>query len=214
MSSTLDFLENTTDWRSQAGGLAIIAALHGAALGVLLYFHAAQPALPASNTITVSLIAAPAPEVVEPQPEPPKPVVKKIDEPKKLLVAETPAPSAFTAPPPDPPMPPPPPTAPPAANVADQPVIQPTFETNYATNPITYPPQARRAGEQGRVLLHVLVDTNGLPAKIEIKQSSGYAQLDNAAIEAVKHWKFTPARQGPLPVEAWATVPISFSLTQ
>lgn len=89
----------------------------------------------------------------------------------------------------------------------------PKFGVAYLNNPKpNYPNLSRRAGERGRVLLKVLVDVNGLPAKVELGSSSGFERLDNAALEAVKQWKFIPARKNNQPLSAWVTVPISFAL--
>ena len=58
-------------------------------------------------------------------------------------------------------------------------------------------------GEQGRVLLRVVVTAAGLAEQVELKASSGTERLDRAAIDAVKRWRFVPARQGDQPVAAW-----------
>lgn len=67
-------------------------------------------------------------------------------------------------------------------------------------------------GEQGKVVLRVLVSAVGDPAKVEVRTSSGSEVLDEAALDAVKHWRFVPARKGEQPVEAWVLVPITFTL--
>lgn len=56
------------------------------------------------------------------------------------------------------------------------------------------------------------VDREGTPIKVEILQSSGFRLLDQAAVKAVRHWKFQPGRVGDLPVESNVTVPIRFQL--
>jgi TonB family protein len=75
-----------------------------------------------------------------------------------------------------------------------------------------YPDSARREGRQGSVLLRVLVDQQGRSKKIEINRSSGSEALDRAAAEAIKRWRFIPARHGDQPVESWIRIPIDFSL--
>jgi protein TonB len=47
---------------------------------------------------------------------------------------------------------------------------------------------------------------------VEIRTSSGVERLDRAALDAVRRWRFVPARQGDTPVDAWVLVPIRFSL--
>jgi protein TonB len=83
----------------------------------------------------------------------------------------------------------------------------------YLRNPKpSYPNLSRRLNEQGTVLLRVFVAVAGDPITIELKQSSGFPRLDNAAREAVQAWKFIPAKKGDQPVAAWVVIPIRFSL--
>jgi protein TonB len=89
----------------------------------------------------------------------------------------------------------------------------PKFGVAYLNNPKpNYPNLSRRVGQRGLVFLKVFVDVNGLPANVELGTSSGFERLDNAALEAVKQWKFIPARKNNQPMSAWVTVPISFAL--
>ena len=67
-------------------------------------------------------------------------------------------------------------------------------------------------GEEGRVILRVLVNERGLPDDVQLRTSSGFSRLDSVALETVRQWKFVPARRGDTPVSAWVLVPISFSL--
>ncbi|RFO98311.1 energy transducer TonB [Rhodoferax lacus] len=98
-------------------------------------------------------------------------------------------------------------TAPAAATTA------PRFDAAYLDNPApVYPPLSRRAGEEGRVLLHVLVEASGVAAQVEVRSSSGFERLDRAAMAAVRRWKFVPAKQGAEAVAAWVLVPIVFGL--
>jgi protein TonB len=84
---------------------------------------------------------------------------------------------------------------------------------NYLTNPAPpYPREARQRGWQGVVLLKVTVDKFGRPSQIEKEQSSGYAVLDEAAIQSVKRWLFRPAEIGTIPIASSVRVPIRFQL--
>lgn len=101
----------------------------------------------------------------------------------------------------------------PAASPAPAPVVPPGFNAEYLRNPPPrYPPSARRNGEQGTVTLKVRVTREGAPADVTIDRTSGSSALDHAAMEAVRGWRFVPARQGSQPVEAWVLVPIVFRL--
>jgi len=107
-----------------------------------------------------------------------------------------------------------------AVPVAEPPVAAPAsvepprFGMAYLNNPApTYPPVSRRTREQGKVLLRVLVSPAGLVEQIEIQTSSGFTRLDDAALDAVRRWKFQPARSGNQSVAGWALVPINFELS-
>lgn len=75
-----------------------------------------------------------------------------------------------------------------------------------------YPLAARRRGIEGQVLLVALVKADGSCAQVTIKQSSGHGELDTAALETVRRWRFIPARRGDTAVESWVEVPITFRL--
>ena len=75
-----------------------------------------------------------------------------------------------------------------------------------------YSAVSRRANEQGSGLFRVLVDTTGLPSEVQIVKSTGYARLDQSAVDAIKRWKFAPAMQGSTAVRAWTSVKVTFRL--
>jgi protein TonB len=60
------------------------------------------------------------------------------------------------------------------------------------------------------VLLRVLVSAGGDALRVEVDQRSGFSRLDDAALRAVRKWRFTPAKRGSEAVEGWALVPILF----
>jgi len=82
------------------------------------------------------------------------------------------------------------------------------------TPPPDYPESARREGREGRVLLRVLVDEQGRTKQVEIDSSSGNEALDQSAAEAVKHWRFSPARYGDAPTASWVKIPVDFRLKE
>lgn len=89
----------------------------------------------------------------------------------------------------------------------------PKFGVSYLNNPVpSYPRFSRRKGEEGRVLLKVLVTAKGGPGQVEVENSSGYKRLDEAAINAVQNWRFIPARKGAEALSAYVLVPVKFSL--
>lgn len=210
---------------TRVAGVAAAAALHVFVGAALLSYAPTRSALLAAAPIMVELITPPKVEPrVQPPVEiiPPKPRPKRVakplptpPEPSPVVTApvETPTPAEL-APPPEPPPPPPAPVA--IATPAPAPVVAvtpPIFNADYLDNPAPrYPPLSRRSREQGRVLLRVLVTPGGSAQEIEVRDSSGHPRLDDAAREAVRQWKFVPAKRGDEPVAAWVLIPVSFKL--
>lgn len=216
---------------ARSAGALLAIAMHGVAAFALLTYEPARAALFAAAPIMVHFVTPPK---VEPQPKPPveivppkpkprprpKPIAKprpKPPEPQRVLAApvEVPAPVVAPFPPPPEPEPAPPPViaAAPPAPAPVVPVTAPVFNAAYLNNPApAYPPLSRRAGEQGRVLLRVLVNASGSADDVQIRDSSGHARLDDAARETVRRWRFAPAKRGEQPVAAWVLIPISFRL--
>ena len=75
-----------------------------------------------------------------------------------------------------------------------------------------YPASARRARIQGTTLLAVLIADDGRVAEIVVKESAGHPDLDEAAADAVRRWRFTPARRGDDPIAMWVELPVEFRL--
>ncbi len=83
----------------------------------------------------------------------------------------------------------------------------------YLTNPKPpYPKEARKHRQEGLVILSVSLAANGCPLQITLARSSGYSLLDDAALRAVKEWKFVPARLGSSAIPSEVEVPIHFKL--
>lgn len=102
----------------------------------------------------------------------------------------------------------------PAAQVPS-PLIPPRPVAGMADNrPPIYPESARRRQQQGRVIVRVAVSADGAPVNASVAQSSGYSLLDEAAVAAVRQWRFIPASQGGKPTAATAEVPVSFRLQE
>jgi protein TonB len=200
-------------------GLAGAVLFHVVLIVALLQYAPVRRSIAHMAPIMVSVITPPLPET---PPPPPKLMLAR-----KPLPAEAPPP---IAPPREPPpmvseatsvspitvaSAPPPPQAVAESAIAPEPppVIPPRFNADYLQNPApAYPALARRMHEQGRVLIRVLVSADGLPERVELKTSSGFARLDHSALETIRGWKFVPARQGEQKVAAWVVVPITFTL--
>lgn len=165
-----------------------------------------QPPLPADPELV---------PVFEPPPDSP-PVAWRIEVHPPLTIRDLRPPAP---PPPVPPAatPPPRPAAPPApdpepAATAAAPVLtDPTFDPAVCPPP-SYPRAAERRRLEGRVLLRVRVSSEGEVLGVEVEQSTGHAILDEAAVEAVRSWRFAPARRNGRPVPGEARVAFRFHL--
>lgn len=92
-------------------------------------------------------------------------------------------------------------------------VVPPRSDAAHLNNPPpTYPPVSRRIGEAGQVMLEVHIQPDGSVGEIRVKRSSGFDRLDEAAIRAVRHWRYLPARRGDQAIAWWYLQPIIFSL--
>jgi len=66
--------------------------------------------------------------------------------------------------------------------------------------------------EQGRVVLKVHVAADGRAVEVILHKGSGFERLDDSALNAVRNWRFLPAKQGSEAVSAWVIVPVDFVL--
>ncbi|WP_213956374.1 MULTISPECIES: energy transducer TonB [unclassified Variovorax] len=187
-----------------------VVVFHLAALWALqtgLIRKAAEVVIPVE--ILSELIAPPKPAEPPPPPPPPPPQVKreitKTPPPPRPQAIRTPAPPAPNAPtgsvepppppapvaapePPAPPAPPPPaPPAPPRIINLSEGDVQWVREP-----PREYPRMSARMGEYGRVVIAVYFNNAGFPKRAEIRTSSGYERLDQAARDAVLKSQITP----------------------
>ncbi len=136
--------------------------------------------------------------------------------PVPLAIAEsTPAPNApvlLVAPP----KALPPITAPIAetpAPVAAVKVELPSSDADYLQNPkLVYPAISKRLSEQGKVVVRVLIGADGTAQKAEIRQSSGFDRLDQAALSTTLHWRYVPGKRAGVAEAMWFNVPINFLL--
>lgn len=197
--------------------LAVTAGLHAALVFALLSHAPTRQSLAEIAPIMVSMIrpqAAEAPRA-QPRPDTPAPAKQTVHnadpkpQPLPAPAAAGPAPAAIQAPPPMAT----PAAQEPAARTAPAAVTPPQFNADYLNNPAPrYPALSIRLREEGTVMLRVQVDEQGLPARVELRSSSGFERLDGVAQETVRRWKFVPARRGDQPVTAWVLVPISFNI--
>lgn len=135
--------------------------------------------------------------IADPTPSPDAPtgslVPTPVATPATVAVAE--APAAAAAPP-----------SPPAVQL-------PSSNADYLQNPKpSYPALSKRLGEQGKVVIRVLIGADGTPRKAELRQSSGFERLDQAALNTVLKWRYVPGKRGGVAEDMWFNVPINFVL--
>lgn len=191
-------------WRPAYTALLIIAAAF--ALGLLLFlvlwlqrdrgeFYRA-PVPPTSESPVFAPLPAPLPAGSTgasglPEPDENAPVAER-----PRIIERTPPPAAAPAPRPE--------AAPPAvADATPVPISSPAPR---------YPRAALRRRQTGTVQVRVDVGPDGVPTSTSIVASSNSRDLDRAAVEAVRRWRFRPAQSDGHPVAGSVVVPISFTL--
>ncbi len=202
--------------------IAAIVALHGAGIAALIMLDVVHVKALQRELTVVTLVPEPitpdppapppppqAPEVevkktVTPIVSPPPIVSAPVSRPMLVAAVSTPAPpqpsaavpSVSTAP-----APPAPPVLPPDASAA-----------TLGNSAPRYPIEARRKRHEGTVRLRVVITPDGRVKEISIARSSGFDSLDDAALAAVRKWKFRPGTQAGTPVEAVGYLNIPFKL--
>jgi TonB family protein len=84
---------------------------------------------------------------------------------------------------------------------------------DYSFNPTpNYPALLREQGVSGEVMLLVWVSSDGTPIEIKLTRSSGYRLMDDAALRAVRQWRFIPAKHGEVNLASWVEIPIKFTI--
>ena len=207
-----------------AGSVLVFHAMAIWALQTGLIMRAVEIIVPVE--VLAQIIDLPTPKVTPAPPAPPEPVKQVAAKPTQpaqaspsLLAGRHAAPTPYT--PSALPMSPPAPytpTVPVAAVATPAPpapakITLPSSDADYLSNPKpTFPPMSRRLSEQGNVLVRVLIGTDGLPKKAEIKKSSGFERLDKAAQEYVMKCRFVPGKVGVVPQEMWYDAPVNYVL--
>jgi protein TonB len=92
-------------------------------------------------------------------------------------------------------------------------LVLPSSDADYLNNPPpAYPRMSKRMGEQGTVIVRVLIGLQGSAEQAEIRTSSGYDRLDKAALETVQRWRYSPGKRHGNPEAMWFNVPVRFVL--
>lgn len=218
---------------------AILIGSVGFHLGFLLWKNpspwvisgAEEPPLPVIEMVVIDeQVQPPEPEVEEMPPEeipppeevqeyeveeePPPPLPDPLPEPASEPIPEPTPPPRAPMQKKSPPAPAPPKTRPPNPQATARPqIVEARPDTRYTPAP-RYPESARREGKEGRVLVRAQVDTQGRVRGVSLARSSGVSALDQAALDAVRRWKFRPRQVNGSSTEAIVEVPVYFSLTR
>lgn len=208
-----------------------VVVFHVAALWALqngLLRRAVEMVVPVA--LLSEIIEPPRPKVEPPAPKAPEPVKQPVVRRAEPAPAPAPPPLPAAAPTPDPiplapevapaPIAPLPPNTAPVAMAPAPPapptpvrVELPSSDADYLQNPKpAYPAISKRLGEQGKVVVRVLIGTDGTAQKAEIQQSSGFDRLDQAARTTVLKWRYVPGKRGGVAQAMWFNVPIHFVL--
>ena len=89
----------------------------------------------------------------------------------------------------------------------------PSSDAAYLNNPKPpYPALSRRLGEQGKVVIRVLIGADGKAQQAQVHSSSGFDRLDQAGLQTVLKWQFEPGKRGGIPEAMWFNVPLIFKM--
>ena len=212
-------------WQRNSVVLGVVLLLHGLGLWVLQQGIRLPPS---ESVVAVHLVSewVPAPRKPPVPPHPQQPAVVKATHPAQAAktTALMPDASAIAATPPAPNAPtgvttPAPVTSSVAASAATTgpaaaPKVElPSSDAEYLHNPKPdYPKISKQLGEQGTVIVNVLISAEGLAQEVILQQSSHFDRLDQAAMATVKSWHFVPGKHNGAPKTMWFAVPVRFVL--
>jgi protein TonB len=89
----------------------------------------------------------------------------------------------------------------------------PSNDAQYLNNPTPpYPALSKRLGEQGKVVIRTFIDADGTAKQAQIKQSSGFDRLDQAALATALKWRYVPGKRAGVAEAMWFDVPFHWVL--
>lgn len=201
--------------RSSPSGLALVVAMHGAAVAAALLITGSYIVPDEPTTIDIVEIEPDAPP--PPLPPPPRPNAELPDIPTQTLSR---VPRIDDSPVLDFPDPPifvdrgpviPPATPDPPARPRDPVTVNAEFASRASLQPI-YPQAMRRAGIEGRVTVRVQIGTDGRVLAIERVEATNDAFFEATRRQALARWRFRPATRDGIPIVSWQTHTVVFQL--
>lgn len=207
--------------RPNIPAITAIILVHALLIGMLIQVRSHVMRLQEAKLTVVNLAPPPppphsasaappqpsAPEVIAPPPivQTPVPLPQAIQTSPVPQAVSTPAPAleALAGPAAPTALPPAPPSLIQGGDIGTQMV---------SGKPPRYPIESRRKREQGTVVLQLILGVDGTVETIMVSQSSGFSRLDNAARDAVKHWRWKPMLRDGQPMRVRGLVEIPFVL--
>lgn len=196
--------EQSTSPVRKSSTIVIVVLLHAGFFYAFTHgLNVVEIVTPLKDTVAVFI-----PDETPPPAEPPAPEVKPLETPIDTMMVDVPPPVAVDIPPEVPV------TVDTGASAITTDVagseVAParSFSITQRVNPV-YPAASRRAGESGTVLLDIVVGPSGAPTEINVERSSGFAALDDAAVAAVRKWRFTVSSDSNY---AKVRLPVTFKL--
>lgn len=191
--------------QEQVFSLLLAILLHGLVLYALwgVRFYSTENA---PTTLIVSLITPPEAANATPQHPPESHTTEPPRTPQQITATTETLPIAADS---SPPLPQSAPSEP--AQAAPTPLTELAIHCQ-ERHPPDYPTLSVRLNEQGRVVLHVELDVEGRITHVEIKKTSGFHRLDEAAMNTVKTWHCKPAISNGIAAVTTADQPFSFVL--
>jgi len=216
--TVMDFSGHEREPGTKFLGIGAVILLHVLIVYALVTGLASKVVEVVRQPVEAKIIEEVKPPVLKDTPPPPKPKLAApppppFIPPPEVRVQTPPPPKAIanvtTVKPQTPVIPPPQPAAP-APVASPQPVAKAApvrtaavVDAAHCQKP-EYPRRSERLGEEGTVQLALLIGVDGRVAQAKVEKSSGFKDLDNAALTALSLCKFKPATVDGKPEEAWA----------
>lgn len=225
ITSSPDAPQGRTRYQGREGvdpvALTLVLAITLPLLAAMIFYKSYVEPARLTTKMAVHNVNLTPPSAPKPPPPPdtPPPPVTKLPPPilpplskAPVIVAEidpspAPVPAPVAAPAPPAPATPPAPPAPPATVDGGD-----MSASMIHAPPPRYPRESRRLREEGTVVLSVLLGVDGTVAEIRVARSSGHRRLDDAALSAVRRWRWRPTMRNGVAVQQRGTVPIPFNL--
>jgi periplasmic protein TonB len=200
-------LPGTRPTSTRYTGIAFAALINGVAVWAILNGLNLHPNPPPPPDTTIRVLT------------PDTPPVPPMKQPAVKMIIPT-MPSTPTVPPPIIPVQQPTDQPPITVTTQQQPLVPPIPDsaasgmTDTHTTP-PYPAGARNLSQQGTVTLALSIDATGAVTNAQVKNSSGYSDLDQTAVDwVIAHWRYKPAIQNGQPVASTSMAAVKFDLRQ